>query len=106
MFFQGFSLGLSVETNSSAFSVCLTFSVSVKLGETFTCFFHKGTIPCMGASLYCLHVPHGFGGNAGSDVIMRHFDPQAMQAGITLVGCGAENVGTRIRVMYESGLLL
>ena len=36
LFFQGFSLAHSIEINSSVFSFCLTFSVSVNLGETVT----------------------------------------------------------------------
>ena len=35
-FFQGLSLALSTETKSFVFSFCLTFSVSMELGETVT----------------------------------------------------------------------
>ena len=33
LYFQGFSLALSIESFSSAFSFCLTFSASTNLGE-------------------------------------------------------------------------
>ena len=36
LFFQGFSLAHSIETSSSVFSFCLTFSVSMNLDETVT----------------------------------------------------------------------
>ena len=43
----------------------------------------------MGASLYSMFVPSGFGGRAGSDMIMTHIFPEGMAA-FTFVGGGAE----------------
>ena len=36
LFFQGFSLAISIKSSSSSSSLCLNFSASMNLGETFT----------------------------------------------------------------------
>ena len=60
----------------------------------------------MGASLYCLHVPSGFGRSAGSDVSSSHIFPQGVLAGIILVGGRAEDGGARAGARHELRLLL
>ena len=60
----------------------------------------------MGASQYCLHVPSGFDGRAGSEVSMNHIFPQRVLVAITLVGGGAGNGGARARARCGLGLLL
>ena len=73
--FQWFSISLSIGTNSLVFSFCLTFPVSVKLGEI--------------ASYYslervslCWSMPSGFGGRAGSNMNTSHIFPQGVLAAI------------------------
>ena len=51
----------------------------------------------MGASLYSLYVPSGFGGRAKLDMNARHIFIQDVLAAITLVEGGARNGGARTR---------
>ena len=45
----------------------------------------------VGALLYGLHMPCGFGGRAGFDVNRSHVFPQGVLAAITLLGGGARD---------------
>ena len=62
--------------------------------------------PFVGASLYSLRVPSGFGGRAGSDVNMSLIFPQGVLAAIILVRGGAGGGGAKARAKCEPGLLL
>ena len=62
--------------------------------------------PCVGASLYSLHVTNGFGGRAVSDVLTNHVFPQDGLAAVTLIGSGAGDGGARARAVCWLGLLL
>ena len=68
-FFQGLSLALSTETKSSVFSFCLTFSVSMELGETSTYCSLEGMSLCGNKAIQsaCAQLLWG-GGEAGSGV--------------------------------------
>ena len=57
--------------------------------------------PCVGASLYSLHVPSGLGERAESDVSMSHVFSQFVLAAITLVGGEAAGEGARARARCE-----
>ena len=73
----------------------------MKLGETVTyCSLEKGH-PCVGATLHSLHVPSGFGGEAGSDVNTSHIFLQGMLAAVTLVEGGTAERGARARARCE-----
>ena len=70
-FFQGFSLALSIESSSSAFSFLLAFSASINLGEIVTYCFHEEVFLC--GRVYRMHVPDAFSGRAVFDVaLMAH----------------------------------
>lgn len=45
---------------------------------------------CVGASLYNIFVPGGFGQRVGSDMSMSHIFPRGVLAAFTFVGSGAE----------------
>ena len=79
--FWWFSLAASFERNSSVFSVCLSFSISMKLDETVTCGSLEGYV---GASLCSLRVPSGFGGRTGFDVNTRHIFHRMSYQGLAL----------------------
>ena len=68
LIFSGVSLALSVETSSSAFSFCLTFSASMNLHETVVICYSPEGCPYVAVSLYRLHFPPAFGGRAGFDL--------------------------------------
>ena len=57
--------------------------------------------PCVGASLYSLHVPSGFGGRTRCEVNTSHVFLKGVLAAITLVGGGAGDGGARIRARCE-----
>ena len=61
-------LFFSFETFFSVFSFCLTFSASMKLGETVKPISVLKAWLCVGVSLYSLRVLCSFGGRAGSEV--------------------------------------
>ena len=70
---------LLIEINSSVFSFCLTFSVSVKLGETVTYWGLEDVSSRNKCSLVgTKHVLCGFGGRAGSNVNRSHIFPQSV----------------------------
>ena len=102
--FQEFSLILSTETNSSVFSFCLTFSVSMKLGGTVIYSGLEGLSLC--ECPYTVHVPSGFSGSAGSDTSTNHLFPQGVLAAIALVQSGVGGGVARKRARCELGLLL
>ena len=77
IFFQEFSHACSIESSSSAFSFCLTFSASVNLSETAT-YCGLECVSYVGASLYRPCVPSAFGGRAGFDVDASHIFPQGV----------------------------
>ena len=62
--------------------------------------------PCVGASLDSLHVPSGFGGRAGSDVLVSYVFTQGVLAAITMVGGGAGDRGARTGARYDLLLCL
>ena len=62
--------------------------------------------PCVGISLYSLHVPNGFGDRAEFGVNTIHVFPQGTVTAITLVDGGAGDGGSRARTRCEPGLLL
>ena len=71
MFFQGFSLALSIEINFSNFSFCFTFSVSMELGEVITFCSLEGV--SFGESKRIQSVcAQWLGGRAVSEVSMRN----------------------------------
>ena len=88
--FSGFFLVLLFERNSLSF--CLTFSVSMKLGEIVIYPSSEGVL-CVGGSLHSLSLPCGFDGRAGSEVSMGHVFPWGLLAPTTLVGDRAEEEG-------------
>ena len=58
----------------------------------------------IGASLYSLHVPVGFGVRAGLQVNTSHIFPQSVLVAITLVGSGSGDEGARARDRCKLGL--
>ena len=62
--------------------------------------------PCVGASLYSLFVPSGFGGSPGSDVSTNLIFAHGVLAAITLIVGMTGDGGTRARARCELELLL
>ena len=56
--------------------------------------------PYVGASLYSLHVPSGFSGGAGFDMITNHIFPQALLPSVTLVGGWPGEAWVRAEVRF------
>ena len=81
-----FSLALSIQSSSSAFSFFLTFSASINLGETVTYCGLKGVF------LY-ESIPLQVGGLDMMDT--SHMFPQCVLAAITLVGGVVVDGGAR-----------
>lgn len=97
---SGFFLVLSNQMNSLLFSLCLT--VSTKIGKSLPLLL-KG-YPYVGAPLYSLCVPSGFGERAGSDMSTSHIFPQGVLKASTLVGAASRE--TRAKLKCELELLL
>ena len=60
----------------------------------------------MGASLYCLFVPSGFGERDGFDTNTSYAFPQGVLTALTLLGGGAGDEGAGARARCEPGLPL
>ena len=88
--------------NSLLFSLCLT--VSTKIGKSLPLLL-KG-YPYVGAPLYSLCVPSGFGESAEFDVNTSHVFPYDALSALTLVGPGAGPGAARVRNKYEPRIAL
>lgn len=82
-------LFLFIALDSSVFSLCLTFSVSMKLGETDAGPHLEGK-SCVRISLCSLFVPSSSGGRAGSEV-----RKDSVSCWVILVGGGAGDGGLK-----------
>lgn len=77
----------------------------MKLDEKFT-YSCLEEIFCKGVSLYSLCVPRGSGERAGPDMNRSPIFPQDVLVAITLVGCGAGDVGPNARTKRVAGFPL
>lgn len=84
MFFQEFSLVLSIKANPSVFSFCLIPSVPMKLGETVACLGLEGLSLCGNFPVQSLCV-WLLGGRVRFQVSTGHVFPSCDGSSLTLV---------------------